>query len=169
MTEILSTNSSPDQKKEVGKEGFFKSISESFKSLDRFTQGFILTTLLLIVVTPFIVNQYLNTLQEASGKNNLIATISIAANSSGSATFNVTRSIAYDKETIWVTNQCWDAKNNLVQDRDDAVMWGTSVSLTGTTSPMPTEGGVKCTAYVTLRPWQDKPLGDAVVNYSVGN
>src|SRR3989344_9403512 len=67
MAEILSTNGSSGQKKEVGKEGFFKSIWESYRSLDRFTQGFILTTLLLIVVTPFIVDQYLNTLQEAAG------------------------------------------------------------------------------------------------------
>lgn len=169
MTEILSTNVPSEQEQKIGKEGFFKSISESFKSLDRFTQGFILTTLLLIVVTPFIVNQYLNTLQEASGKNNLVTTISVTTNSGGSASFNITRSISYDKETIWVTNKCWDANNNLVQDRDAAVLWGTTLSLTGTTSPLPTAGGIKCTAYVTLRPWQDKPLGDAVINYTVGD
>lgn len=167
MAEILSTNNSPYQEKEVGKEGFFKSISESFKSLDRFTQGFILTTLLLIVVTPFIVNQYLNTLQEAKG--NLVATISVATNSGGSATFNVTRSIQYDKETIWVTNQCWDANSNLVQNKYGAVIWGPTLSLTGTTIPFPTTGGIRCTAYVTLRPGQDSPLDDAVVNYLVGN
>lgn len=66
MAEILSTSHS---EKNIQKEGFLKSITESFKSLDRFTQGFILTTLLLIVVTPFIVNQYLNILQEAAFDN----------------------------------------------------------------------------------------------------
>ncbi|MBI2031540.1 MAG: hypothetical protein HYT08_02890 [Candidatus Levybacteria bacterium] len=165
MAEILSTGS-PEET--MQKEGFLKSISESFKSLDRFTKGFIFTTLLLIVVTPFIVNQYLNTLQEAAGtgKDNLVTAISVAANSGGSVTFNVTRSIPYDKETIWVTNQCWNKDDKLVQDQDGAVAWGTTQSLTGTTSPLPTAGGVRCTAYVTLRPWQDKPLGDSIINYT---
>ena len=67
MAEILSTNSPSGQGKEINKEGFFRSIWGSYRSLDRFTQGFILTTLLLIVITPYIVNQYLNTLQEAAG------------------------------------------------------------------------------------------------------
>ena len=86
----------------------------------------------------------------------------------GDAVFTVTRSVPYDKDTIWVTNKCWDAAGNLVQRQDNPVLWGTTVSLDGTTWPFPTEGGVTCTAYVTLRPWQDRALGDAVLSYSVG-
>jgi len=85
----------------------------------------------------------------------------------GDAVFTVTRSVPYDKETIWVTNKCWDTAGNLVERRDSAVMWGGSSSLVGTTQPFPTDG-VTCTAYVTLRPWQDRPLGDAALSYSVG-
>jgi len=85
----------------------------------------------------------------------------------GDAVFTVTRSYPYDKDTIWVTNQCWDDAGNMVVDRDTAVMWGTSTSLIGVTNPMPTDG-VTCTAYVTLRPWQDRVLGDSIMNYLVG-
>jgi len=112
------------------------------------------------------------------GGQSLTATISLdsethAAATSGApmvygdAVFTVTRSVSYDKETIWVTNKCWDTAGNLVEQRDSAVMWGGSSSLVGTTQPLPTDG-VTCTAYVTLRPWQDRPLGDAILNYSVG-
>ena len=86
----------------------------------------------------------------------------------GDAVFTVTRSIPYDKGTIWVTNKCWDEAGNLVQRTDYPVLWGTTVSLVGTTWPFPTEDGVTCTAYVTLRPWQDRPLSDAILSYSVG-
>ncbi len=85
----------------------------------------------------------------------------------GDAIFTVTRSIPYDKDTIWVTNKCWDSAGNLIVDRDTAVVWGTSVSLVGSTNPMPTDG-VSCVAYVTLRPWKDRVLGDSVMSYSVG-
>jgi hypothetical protein len=112
------------------------------------------------------------------GGQSLTATISLdsetqAAATSGApmvhgdAVFTVTRSVPYDKETIWVTNKCWDAAGNLVQRMDNPVLWGTTVSLVGTTSPFPVSGET-CTAYVTLRPWQDRPLGDAVLSYSVG-
>ena len=96
----------------------------------------------------------------------------VAADSSGpmvygDATFHVTRSFAYDKEVIWVTQQCFDAAGNRVSDLDYPVLWGTSVSLDGTTWPFPTSGA-NCTAFVTLRPWQDRPLGDAIMSFSVG-
>jgi hypothetical protein len=113
------------------------------------------------------------------GGQSLTATISLnsethAAATSGApmvygdAVFTVTRSVPYDKDTIWVTNKCWDATGNLVQRQDNPVLWGTTVSLVGTTWPFPTEDGVTCTAYVTLRPWQDRPLGDAILSYPVG-
>ena len=83
----------------------------------------------------------------------------------GDATFDVTRSIPYDRETIWVTNKCYDARGVLVLRRDAVVLWGTTASLAGTTGPMPT-AGTRCTAYVTLKPWADRPLG-ATLSYGV--
>jgi hypothetical protein len=87
---------------------------------------------------------------------------------SGDATFQVTRSYPYDKETIWVTNKCYDAQGAMVMRRDAVVLWGTTVSLLGTTGPMQT-AGAKCTAYVTLKPWLDRPLGDALLEYGVAS
>ncbi len=87
---------------------------------------------------------------------------------SGDATFDVTRSYPFDRETIWVTNTCWDPAGNVVVDQDNVVLWGTSISLEGTTGPMPT-GGTHCTAYVTLRPWQDRPYREAIIDYSVAS
>ena len=80
---------------------------------------------------------------------------------SGAATFQVTRSYAYDKETIWVTNKCYDAAGSLVSRRDAVVLWGTNGSLVGTTGAMPTTGA-RCSAYVTMKPWADRPMGDAL-------
>jgi len=162
MAEILSAG---DTKTSIQKEGLLKSIIESFRALDRFTQGFILTTLLLIAVTPFIVSQYLNTLQEAAEKDKPAVTISLATNSGGFVTFNVTRSISYSKESIWVTNKCWNNNNKLVQDQKSEVNWISDSKLSGSTSPLPTTGGAKCTAYVTLKPWQDKVLNGTIINY----
>lgn len=85
----------------------------------------------------------------------------------GDASFTVTRSIPYDKETIWVTQHCFDAAANRLSKLDHAVLWGTSLSLEGTTSPFPTSG-TRCTAFVTLRPWQDRTLGDASPTFLVG-
>jgi len=92
---------------------------------------------------------------------------SLSGSYSGDMNFYVSRSYAYDKETIWVTNQCWDAKGNKVVDQDNAVQWGMWYSLEGQSGAMPT-GGTHCTAYVTLRPWQDRPYGDASLSYNVG-
>jgi hypothetical protein len=87
---------------------------------------------------------------------------------SGDATFEVTRSYPYAKETIWVTNKCHDASGALVLRRDAVVLWGTTVSLVGTTGAMST-AGARCTAYVTLKPWLDRSLGDAVMTYGVAS
>ena len=84
----------------------------------------------------------------------------------GDVDFMVTRSIPYDKNTIWVTNKCWDADGNVVVDQDAAVLWGTTTSLVGVTGDMPTDGAT-CTAYTTLRPWKDRPM-DEPLNYDVG-
>ena len=85
----------------------------------------------------------------------------------GDATFQVTRSYAYDKETIWVTNKCYDAAGSLVSRRDAVVLWGTNDSLVGTTGAMPTNGA-RCSVYVTVKPWADRPMGDAL-DYWVAN
>ncbi|MEX2612686.1 MAG: hypothetical protein WD380_03840 [Gaiellaceae bacterium] len=84
---------------------------------------------------------------------------------SGDVTFTVTRSKPTD-EVFWITNKCWDGASALVTRTDTATLWGTTESLVGSAGPMPT-GGVSCMAYVTLRPWQDRPLKDAVVEYNV--
>ena len=85
----------------------------------------------------------------------------------GDAIFNVTRSVPYDRETIWVTQHCFDAAGNRISKLDYPVLWGTSISLEGTTWPFPTNGA-SCTAFVTLRPWQDRVLGDSTMSFSVG-
>jgi hypothetical protein len=112
------------------------------------------------------------------GGNSLTATISLGSESRvtadasgpmvyGDATFHVTRSFAYDKEVIWVVQQCFDAAGNRISWEGHAALWGEWDSLDGTTVPFPTSG-VSCTAFVTLRPWQDRPLGDAIMSFSVG-
>jgi hypothetical protein len=83
----------------------------------------------------------------------------------GDATFAVTRSRPTD-DVLWVTNTCWDAAGNQVTRVDMVTQWGSWESLVGSAGPAPT-AGVACRAYVTLRPWQDRPLKDAVVEYNV--
>jgi hypothetical protein len=108
------------------------------------------------------------TLGSAGGK--LTASISMGSNasivatSSSDQTFFVTRSYAYDKETFWVTNKCFDETGTMVERMDLPVIWGTSASLSGYAGPFPT-GGSSCTAYVTLRPWQDRVFSNATIDY----
>jgi hypothetical protein len=79
--------------------------------------------------------------------------------------FDVTRSKLDTKDTIWVTNKCYDADGNMLSQRDFAVIWGTWDSYDGYAGPFGAEG-VTCTAYVTLRPWQGKVLGNAIITYT---
>ena len=81
---------------------------------------------------------------------------------SGSATFDVTRSYAYTKDTIWVYNKCWDASGAEVVNQGSAVVWGTDDSLTGQAGPMYV-AGTHCTAWVSVA---GKQLGSAI-NYNV--
>src|SRR5262249_33303813 len=81
---------------------------------------------------------------------------------SGPATFFVTRSYPYDKDTIYVVNKCWDASGNQVVGVAYQVLWGAWDSLNGTTGIMPT-GGTHCTAYVSIK---NQQVGDAL-NYAV--
>ena len=80
-------------------------------------------------------------------------------------TFDLTRSKLDTKDTIWVTNKCYDADGNMLSQRDFAVIWGAWDSYDGYAGPFATTGAT-CTAYVTLRPWQDKVLGSAVLTYT---
>jgi hypothetical protein len=96
----------------------------------------------------------------------LVTTIEIADQTEDTVTFAVTRSVPFDRDTIWVTNQCWDGDGNLVIDRDAAVRWGWTTNLNGHTGEMPTDGET-CTAYTTLKPWQKKPPPHApIVSYT---
>ena len=79
--------------------------------------------------------------------------------------FDVTRSRLDNKDTIWVTNKCYDADGEMLTQRDFAVIWGFWDSYDGYAGPFETTG-TTCTAYVTLRPWQDKVLGNATVTYT---
>src|SRR5262245_4581335 len=92
-----------------------------------------------------------------NGGGDLTTTISLAgasartaSASSGEATFDVTRSEPYDKDTIYVVNRCWDGDGNLVVSVGYQVLWGMWDSLNGTTGAMPT-GGTHCTAYVSIK------------------
>ena len=107
----------------------------------------------------------------AAGK--LDATISLAgsplaaaaaqSSSSGTASFNVHRSYAYNKDTIWVVNRCWDASGSEVVGEASAVVWGTWENLDGYTLPMGVSG-THCTAYVMVKGQQ---VG-AATSYNVG-
>ena len=82
--------------------------------------------------------------------------------------FAVTRSVPDNDPVMWVTNKCYDAAGALVLWRDLPVSWGLSSSLAGEAGPFETSG-VRCTAYATLRPWQSRVLGDAIIRYEVGS
>ena len=73
-------------------------------------------------------------------------------------TYDVTRNIPKNKDTIWVTTYCDGAR---VQDQP--VLWGAYDSLVGYTQPLAVSGS--CHGFVTVRPWQNKVLGDAEVFY----
>ncbi|MEK7573581.1 MAG: hypothetical protein AAB531_04110, partial [Patescibacteria group bacterium] len=63
MAKILAYNSSSDIEKNTGKGNPLKKVWETFQSLDKYGKFFILTALLIIVATPFIVNNLLETRQ----------------------------------------------------------------------------------------------------------
>lgn len=60
MAKILTYNSPPEVEKEKTKQSSFRSFFDWFSSQDRFTRYSILTLLLIIIATPFIVSQYLS-------------------------------------------------------------------------------------------------------------
>jgi len=106
------------------------------------------------------------------GGGSLSATISFAGGYaaqplavSSPASFVVTRSVA-DDTVYWVYNYCWDGSGALLSTEAYPVLWGMWYSLEGTTYDF-TLAGTHCQALVTIRPWTAKPLGDAVMNYTV--
>lgn len=102
----------------------------------------------------------------------LAVTISLAGDArtspdavSGDVAFELTRSASSD-EVLWVTNWCFDASGAVVERLDLPVRWGTSASLDGVAGPFAT-AGTDCTAYATWRPWQDRGIRGASVDYGV--
>lgn len=83
----------------------------------------------------------------------------------GDVSFALTRSEPTD-EVLWVTNWCFDANGAAVGRLDLPVRWGMWDSLAGEAGPFPT-GGTDCKAYATWRPWQDRGIRGAVVEYGV--
>jgi hypothetical protein len=96
------------------------------------------------------------------------STARTSATSGGSANFAVTRSVADNDPVMWVTNKCYDGRDRLVSWVDLPVRWGTTASLTGEAGPFDSSGAW-CKAYATLRPYQSRVLGDAVMTYDVAS
>ena len=94
---------------------------------------------------------------QPADKGKLVATLE-ANVAAGVVTYDVTRNIPKNKDTIWVTTYCDGAR---VQDQP--VLWGAYDSLVGYTQPLAVSGS--CHGFVTVRPWQNKVLGDAEVFY----
>jgi len=102
----------------------------------------------------------------------LSATIQIAGNApqplpvSNPISFAVTRSFA-DNTVYWVYNYCYDASNKLLGTEGYPVAWGMWYSLSGTTTSAYTLKGTHCKAVVTIKPSTGRPLGDAILTYTV--
>lgn len=67
MPEILTYNTPGSIEKERIKQPFYKGFYDWFSSKDKFTKLYLITFALIIIVTPFIVNNYLETRQKAEG------------------------------------------------------------------------------------------------------
>jgi len=65
MAKIISVGRRSESEKKIGRENPLKSVWTSFQSLDRYSKFFILTALLIIVATPFIAANLLETRQRA--------------------------------------------------------------------------------------------------------
>ena len=66
MPEILTYNTPPNIERGKTKQSIFKSFFDSFNSKDKFTKLSLITFALIIIATPFIVNQYLDYRQKAA-------------------------------------------------------------------------------------------------------
>jgi len=72
MPEILTYNSSSEVEKKRTKQSAFRSLFDFFNSKDKFTKLSLITFALIIIATPFIVNQYLGYRQNASSNRDPI-------------------------------------------------------------------------------------------------
>ena len=86
---------------------------------------------------------------------------------SGDVSFAVTRSKATD-DVMWVTNRCFDTTGAEVSRVDLPVRWGMWYSLDGVAGPFAT-AGVSCTAYATWKPWTNRAIPGATMDYDVQN
>jgi len=91
------------------------------------------------------------------------ASAAAVSTSSSSVSFVATRSSSTD-EVLWVTNRCYDAAGAEVSRVDQPVVWGLSSSLEGIAGPYE-PAGERCTAYATWKPWTNKPIRGAIVDY----
>src|SRR3989344_304159 len=67
MPEIITYNTPPKIAKERTKQPFYISFFDWFSERDKFTKLYIITFALIVLATPFIVNNYLETRQKAEG------------------------------------------------------------------------------------------------------
>ena len=133
-------------------------------SLEAVTEGALLSLVVVALVagTAF-----------AGKGGSLQASISLSegartASVSGDVTVTVQRSIPDNDPVMWVTTKCYDAGGDRISQLDLPVVWGTSDSLDGYAGAYPVSGSW-CEAYATLRPWQNRVLGDAYLRFDVSN
>lgn len=86
---------------------------------------------------------------------------------SGDALFAITQSKVTD-DVMWVTNKCFDSKGAEVSRLDLPVQWANWQTLEGSAGPFAT-AGVKCTAYATWKPWTNRAITGATIDYDVAN
>ena len=67
---------------------------------------------------------------------------------------------------MWVTNRCFDAKGAEVSRLDLPVQWELWESLEGSAGPFAT-AGVNCTAHATWKPWTNRAISGATIDYGV--
>lgn len=104
---------------------------------------------------------------KVSATIDMMSSVSVSSTSAstGEAWFEVTRSRYDYKEIMYVVNTCYDESGDVVTINRKPVLWGEWNSYDGVAGSYET-GGVVCRAYVTLRPWTGKALGDAVMTYT---
>ena len=72
MPEILTYNSPSEVEKKRTKQSAFRSFFDFFDSKDKFTKLSLITFALIIIATPFVVNQYLDYRQRASSNKTVV-------------------------------------------------------------------------------------------------
>lgn len=126
----------------------------------------VLTAALTVAVAPALAGRGSGggTMTTTIALNGQAGAASTAAGSSvsGPVSFFVTRSIADNKNVIFVVNTCWDANGTQVLRVGFQVLWASWGSLSGNTGLVPT-AGTHCSAYVSI---SNKESGDTI-SYNV--